>query len=283
MSKSIGILYLCTGPYKLFWKDFYESFESRFLLNTNKVYYVFTDEFTTIFDNYKNNKNIKFIKIDSMPWPLITLLRFKYFLSISEELMNHDYLMFSNANIICNEFIHEKEFLPNEIEKLSFCQHPGYIRTRKYNFPYERRKNSKAYIPYNYGKNYVIGAMFAGITEDFLAMCRVLNDRIEFDLKNNIIARWHDESHLNRYIIRKDYLKILSPSYCYPVGFDIPYEKRICGVSKKDKFDVEKFKGIEHKDIRAILILKKIIKKLKEEGSILFLRDIIFNKKIESI
>ena len=43
MTKSIGILYICTGPYVLFWKDFYESFEKNFLPSYEKRYYVFTD------------------------------------------------------------------------------------------------------------------------------------------------------------------------------------------------------------------------------------------------
>lgn len=43
MIKSIGILYICTGPYALFWKDFYESFENKFLPSYEKKYYVFTD------------------------------------------------------------------------------------------------------------------------------------------------------------------------------------------------------------------------------------------------
>ena len=36
MKKSIGVLYICTGPYVLFWKDFFESFEKNFLPNIEK-------------------------------------------------------------------------------------------------------------------------------------------------------------------------------------------------------------------------------------------------------
>lgn len=38
LRKSIGILYLCTGPYKLFWEDYYNSFEKNFLLDYEKLY-----------------------------------------------------------------------------------------------------------------------------------------------------------------------------------------------------------------------------------------------------
>lgn len=43
MKKSIGILYICTGPYVLFWKDFYKSFQEKFLVDFEKRYFVFSD------------------------------------------------------------------------------------------------------------------------------------------------------------------------------------------------------------------------------------------------
>jgi hypothetical protein len=44
------------------------------------------------------------------------------------------------------------------------------------------------------------------------------------DEKKGIIALWHDESHLNRYILDKKY-KLVSPSYCYPENSGIPFEE----------------------------------------------------------
>ena len=53
MGKSIGILYLCTGPYKLFWEDFYHTFQTNFLPETEKYYYVYSERFDGAFDKYK--------------------------------------------------------------------------------------------------------------------------------------------------------------------------------------------------------------------------------------
>ena len=199
MKNSIGILYLCTGPYKLFWEDYYNSFEKKFLRDYKKRYYVFADEFNQGLEKYATVENVTLIHIDAMPWPLITLLRFHYFLTIEDLLKQHDYLMFTNANIVCDDIVTAEEFLP-DVQKgqtMSYCQHPGYYgKKAKYNYPYDRNKKSNAYIPYNCGEHYVIGAMFAGKTDAFLRMSHVLNDRIEDDLKHNVIARWHDESQL---------------------------------------------------------------------------------------
>ena len=41
----IGILYICTGKYDIFWKDFYLSAERYFMQDQSFIieYYVFTD------------------------------------------------------------------------------------------------------------------------------------------------------------------------------------------------------------------------------------------------
>ena len=285
MKKSIGMLYLCTGPYKLFWEDYYNSFEKNFLLDYEKHYYVYAETFDQGLEKYKDVENVTLIHIDAMPWPLITLLRFRYFLMVEDELKKHDYLMFSNANIVCDTVVTAEEFLPNESDgqEMSYCQHPGYWKNPKYNKPYDRNKKSNAYIPYNCGKDYVIGAMFVGKTDAFLKMTHVLNDRIEDDLKRNVIARWHDESQLNRYIIGKTNYKLLSPGYCYPVGFELPVERKISGVSKQAKFDVQTFKGTFETKVGFGLFVNKVIRRLKNEGILKFMRDCVLLKKISVI
>ena len=242
MNKSIGILYICTGPYALFWKDFYESFEKSFLPGYRKKYFIFTDSD----EIYKQeNPFVNVIKIEPQPWPLITLFRFSTFLKIEEELKKCDYLMFSNANMVCNDVITPEEFLPREErgEILSVTSHPGYYKKKNIDYPYERSKKSTAYVPWNCGENYVIGAMFSGTSKAFLKMSRTLKNNIEEDLKKNIIAKWHDESQLNRYIINKPGIRILEPKYCYPFGMNVNYPRKISAVSKEAKFDVKTFKG----------------------------------------
>ena len=52
------------------------------------------------------------------------------------------------------------------------------------------------------------------------------------DLGKNIIAVWHDESHLNRYFVDHKPTVILSPSYCYPESWKLPYKKRLLALDK---------------------------------------------------
>ena len=281
--KSIGILYICTGPYYLFWKDFFKSFEAKFLTDYEKKYFVFTDAKHIYAED---NPNVKKYKLDPQPWPLITLLRFATFLSIKNDLKDCDYLMFSNANIVCDDFITESEFLPRieKGEKIFVTSHPGYYKKDKLSFPYERHSRSLAYVPWNCGENYVIGAMFGGTRNAFLTMAKVLNTRIEEDLKRNVIALWHDESHLNRYIVNRSDVRVLHPMYCYPYGLNVSYGKKLSAVGKQSKFDVNKFKGqYDNKPITIKRIIKKINEITKLASIVMLAFDTITFKRVKII
>jgi len=66
-------------------------------------------------------------------------------------------------------------------------------------------------------------------------MAKEIKNRIDRDLKNNLIAQWHDESHLNRYFIDNCPSKILPPSYCYGEGMRLPFQKKLIALDKNHK------------------------------------------------
>ncbi|MBQ3584025.1 MAG: glycosyl transferase family 6 [Lachnospiraceae bacterium] len=277
--KTIGILYICTGKYDVFWEDFYISFENYFLPNTEKHYFVFTDA-TYLYDEGKNPRIHKKM-IGFEPWPLPTLLKYRTFLTFESELAEMDYLYQSNANIICNETITEEEFLPRE-KDLFFNIHPGYMKRKPVDYPYDRNPASLAYVPYNKGKIYVFGAMNGGKSAAFIRMMKEVEARIEMDLKKGVIARWHDESHVNHYVATHTNYSIHSPAYCYPVGFDVDYPSKIAGVSKADKFDVDELKGYQPSG-KKTLFIKRLFTKLKNSTILVWLRmrDSILRKQIK--
>lgn len=245
--KKIGILYICTGRYNVFWEGFYRSFEDKFMNDCELHYFVFTDA-EHVYDE-ENNNRIHRKYLETLPWPLITLFRFHTFLSIRSELEEMDYLMFSNSNMECVQEVSIEEMMPREElgEELFMVCHPGYYGKSAIYAPFERSKKSYAYVPFNYKTPYVIGAMNGGTSSAFLEMAETLKWSTEEDLKKNVIARWHDESQLNRYIVNRQDVRILSPEYCFPFGMEVEYQPRIAAVSKRDKFDVDKFKGVDVK------------------------------------
>jgi hypothetical protein len=250
----IGILYICTGKYDIFWKDFYLSCEKYFIPEAEKQYFVFTDSPEIEFE--KVNKNIHKIFQQNLGWPNNTLKRYKMFSSVSNELKNIDYIFFLNADFLFVENITAEEFLPIDNEELVACIHPGYFDKKKSKFPYEKNKESLAFIQKNEGKFYFAGGINGGKTTKFIKAIDQLKSNIDIDLKNNIIAIWHDESHWNKYLVDKlEKVKILHPGFLYPESFDIPFDKKIVIRDKRKYFDYSHIGKSTN---------SKIIKKLKE-------------------
>lgn len=287
-NKSIGILYICTGDYSQFWEGFHESFEKYFLLDTIKNYYVFTDKP----ENIPQSERVKAYYIDSSPWPLITLLRFHYFTRFKDEIINNNYLMFANSNLVCRQVIHEEEFLPGDNQEFSCVTHPGYWNTQAIKprfFPYDRNSCSTAYIPYNVGKNYMMGGLYCGHTDNFMKMSEILVSRVNQDFSNGVIAKWHDESQYNKYLLEGHDIRVLSSAYGYPEGWDIPFEKKIEILDKSKHFDVSWFKRDEtpalHKVSPKVTLLFRIKRKLKRilkrwEINFLYWRDTLLRRHI---
>jgi len=58
---------------------------------------------------------------------------------------------------------------------------------------------------------------------------------VDEDMDKNLIAVWHDESHYNRYLIDTPPTHILSPSYCYPESWRLPFEKKLLALDKNHR------------------------------------------------
>ncbi len=221
----IAILYICTGKYNIFWEGFYKSSEQYFLSEYSKEYFVFTDK-----EILPVNERVHIIHQEKLGWPYDTLMRFKMFQSIKERLSSVDYIFFINANMRFLQPISE-DILPNNDEGLLVVKHPAFFNKNREDFTYDTNPHSLAYIPANEGKYYFMGGFNGGTAKDYLLFIETLYTNINTDLENGIIALWHDESHLNHYMLNRN-AKILEPEYGYPEGWDLPFEKKIIILDK---------------------------------------------------
>ena len=106
---TIAILYICTGCYNQFFKGFYESCEKNFLIQTDKTYFVWTDD-----DHLADGRsNVRIYHKECAGFPADSLFRFEMFLQAEQEIMKYDYVYFFNANAMCIEPI-GNEILPDE-------------------------------------------------------------------------------------------------------------------------------------------------------------------------
>lgn len=212
----VAVLYLCTGAYRVFWHDFYPNFKEHFLPDCERTFYVFTDAETI---DYEDQPDVRRIPQQALPWPYSTMQRFDAFLGQADRLAGYDYLFFANANLRCLRDVTAGELLPDAArgQVLTVVCHLPYYGKNPIFHPYERRRKSRAGIPYNCGTWYVAGGLNGGQSAVYLDLCRELKARTDEDLSHGVIARFHDESQLNRLVAEQPgRFRILGPEYCTP-------------------------------------------------------------------
>lgn len=227
----IAILYICTGKYNVFWRGFYDSSEKYLFIDHQKSYFVFTDTDSND-EIFQNCQNTKVIFQEKLGWPYDTLMRFKMFFGQSDQLSNYDYIYFFNANMRPVNYISQDLLPARGSEALVGVLHPGYYLDSNLFYPYDRNKKSLAYIPYCKGKYYFMGGLNGGSAKEYLELIKTLNENIDIDLNNKVIARWHDESHINKYFLNKK-ISIKGPEYGFPEGSMIQVNPKIVILDKK--------------------------------------------------
>lgn len=253
----IAILYICTGKYDVFWKDFYLSSEKYFLRNINKEYFVFSDA-NHIFDE-ENYPKVHKIYQEARPWPYATLMRYHIFSKLCDKLILYDYIFFMNANVNFVEEIFLEEIIPVGRFKLVTAMHPGFVNKRRWEFSYERNPKSTAYIPRNKGKYYVVGGLNGGESWSYIEMIQKLKSDIDVDLENGIVAVFHDESHFNKYIVDREDVKILPPTYIWPENWK---SKAVPKILLRDKSRYISFFDMRSQNYVKINIFVRIKNKL---------------------
>jgi hypothetical protein len=254
---TIGILYICTGHYTLFWQEFYLSMEQHFILDAEKHYFVFTDSPEIDFE--KENPRIHRIYQKNLGWPDITLKRFHIFLESESMFAHMDYLFFFNANLQVLEPITAKDFLPSSEQELVATLHPGFFNKKRPAFTYDNNKKSYAYMPPDQGRHYFAGGLNGGKTAAFISAMKTMREWIDRDAEKHIIALWHDESHWNKYLIQREDVKILPPAYLYPEGWQLPFSPIIL-VRDKNKFGGHS--ALRNERISLLTTLKKTLRRI---------------------
>ena len=225
----IGVLAICLGKYDIFVPPLVKSIEQFFLKDHEITLFCFTDK---ELPSKKGRVKIQRMELDPkefMPFfPMATLKRYHAFSKYNKELLAMDYLYYCDVDM---RFVSEvgEEIFPTTDIGLVGTEHPGFFGGRR--GTYEEREGSTAYVSKQEGLVYYAGGFNGGKSLPFLEMSEQIKDNIDKDFQNNIIALWHDESHMNRYFINNP-PTTLSPSYCYPESWEIPFEKKLLALDK---------------------------------------------------
>jgi hypothetical protein len=239
----VGIFSIATGKYTQFLDKLYRSIENNFLTEHSKVYVIFTDNASNVSEITSNlGLDTEIFEIQRKGFPGDTLYRYHHFVSSKERLMKRGEncpkaLFYMDVDMLVADNVGD-EVLPSNHKTIIATAHPGYYNRPGHNplgTP-ETRSNSTAFIPNDRRRPcYWAGGFNGGEFDAFMTMSQITKDRIDIDDRNGIVAVWHDESHLNCYLSEKQNLqliKTLTPAYCYPESWNIPFDKKIIALDK---------------------------------------------------
>lgn len=228
----ICIITIATNRYIQFVERLLDNIEEHFLNGHDIQCLLFTDH------EVETSDNVKVSQIGHKPWPEPALKKYNYINSQSEYLKNFDYLYLFDADVGIVANVGEEV-----LQDLVGVLHPYKILESKEIYPYEKRKQSTAYVADEKHDKYYAAAFVGGKSSTFLNMAKVISEKVNEDERNNIVAKWHDESHLNKYF-NENPPTALSPSYMFPeelIGHpQYPFEPKIVALKKQSSFNQEK-------------------------------------------
>lgn len=219
---NIGLCITATGRYSVFAQEFVNSCRKHFFKDHNVKYFIFTDD-----HGYPEKKDEMVVFQKRLGWPYDTLMRFEIYLKNKDLFQGLDYIFASDADMLYVEDVGQ-----DMLGDLIGTRHPGFYNKPRNFFSYEINPMSKAYIKPREGKYYFAGGFYGGNRESFIKLLETTSKNIRKDLAKNFIAVWHDESHLNRYFIDNPPTKILTPAYCYPESWHLPFPKKMLALDK---------------------------------------------------
>lgn len=217
----IGLLIIATNKYAQFVEPLISTADKYFLPNEEVTYFIFTNQ------NIDIKTERKYIKVETehSEWPWMTLGRYRIFSNNSETLKEMDYLYYCDADMRFENLVGQEI-----LSDLVVTQHHGYYMMR--GTP-ETNPLSTACVRPDEEMQYFAGGFNGGSSQQYLKMAKQLADNIDLDYSKGLIAVWHDESHLNRYVIDNKPSKILNPSYCfYEQSIDSRFERKLVALQK---------------------------------------------------
>lgn len=243
---SIGLLTVALGElYVNYWKSLVSSFLSVSGAAESCVTHVFTDRPDLISSWAESNQPERFRihEVDSRPWPFATLDRFEIFDAHLSSL-SEDLLIYLDADMQILAPLPPEVFQGVIKNGIYFVEHPGYTRPRNvlqklalYSADWrlflsdlktflqhgalgewENSRESSSFTPRGKRKRYVCGGCWMARKEKAHYLIRTISAKTRADKEKGVIARWHDESHLNFFQSEHGF-PTLSPAWCFVEGY----------------------------------------------------------------
>jgi Glycosyltransferase family 6 len=236
----ISLISIATNGYTKYWLQMINSMISNKQESTRIRIHILTDdpEFVRLNAPSHPSVGIMIHKIDSEPWPYPTLHRYKYINSIVDDL-DTEYFMYLDADMKAHPGFDNNLKNLFETHEMNFVAHPGFWRDKQnliftsdfiglrrhagdlYRLlrfgglgDWETRRKSTAFVPRKGRKLYICGGIWFGKVNRLRELVTTLETNVSTDSEAGLIAKWHDESHLNAWFVKNGGW-VLSPEYCF--------------------------------------------------------------------
>ena len=231
----LAVIFIGTNQYLNFLPTWYESCEKYLAKNTKKTYFVFTDgELSGLPDNI-----IPYHQ-EHLSWPYITLYRWKTILRAKDKLRGFDYILFLDADMLFVDEVTEEDLFTDKryIGVHHPCHFLGMEPHTNYPGAFETNKKSLAAVTREDDTStYWQGCLWGGKLPYVLSMIKELARRTTDDETRDMVALWHDESHLNKFFSeQKKFVHTLEPQFAYPEIFSeyCEFEPKIVHLAKEN-------------------------------------------------
>lgn len=243
MMSEICIATVATNIYLEYWMAMVDSAAQHLRCAGRPTFVVFTDRIGEAAEfARRGNLDVNVVAIPPLAWPQATLYRYKLISEHAKEFKS-DLVAHMDADMLFRSPVQVSRMKKLAGQGIVVVRHPGYRRPGFRLLPslyarhpgmalqdlvnyarqggrgsWETDRRSAAFVPRSLRKCYVAGGAWWGSASAVLAMCTELDSRTRADESSGLIAKWHDESHLNWFAANNP-IEIVGSEYCYAEGY----------------------------------------------------------------
>ena len=251
----IAFSFIGTNRYLDFFPTYYEGIEKYFIPEAEKTFLVFTDG-----EIDDPPDNVKVYHQEHLEWPYITLKRFEIINKARSVIEDCDWFVFLDADSRVVSEITEDDFLErccghstNEVPLFGVhhpCQYLWMPPHDKIPGAWDQNPESEAFVDfdtvdlyrvepdisrlklyrdlentgdfewYTHKQIYYQGCFWGCKVPEVCAMIDELEARTNRDLEKGVIAKWHDESHINKFYLENwGMVHTFGPDFAFPEVF----------------------------------------------------------------
>jgi len=241
---SLGVMSVATNIYLEYWKAQARSLDTFAGSDLDVTLHIFTDQPDAAEEFGRELPNVKVVghRIPAYRWPEATLYRYRIFNAVRTEL-TQDILMYLDADMLVHKTLGLNDLKSPTGDGVTLVKHPGYYRPSlgyllgvyakrpklllsdlysRYRLgglgAWETSAGSTAFVPRGKRRDYFCGGTWWGYRDDVLGLVAELDANVTRDELNGVMAKWHDESHMNWWGANHPHAT-KDPSYCYSVSY----------------------------------------------------------------